>query len=88
MAIYLASVPVYTIMLLGRWSSDAFLRYIRHQVKEFSKGVSQKMITNERCFTISSSNPIGSLPEDRPLNSNIGLKPFKETILPLVNVFR
>jgi hypothetical protein len=88
MAMYLASVPVYTIMLLGRWSSDAFLRYIRHQVKEFSKGVSQRMITNERFFTISSSNPIVPLPEDRPLNSYTGPKTFKETILPLMNVFR
>ncbi len=26
MAMYLAGVPVFTIMLLGRWSSDAFLR--------------------------------------------------------------
>jgi hypothetical protein len=25
MAMYLAGVPVFTIMLLGRWSSDAFL---------------------------------------------------------------
>ncbi len=24
MEMYLASVPVYTIMLIGRWSSDAF----------------------------------------------------------------
>jgi len=25
MAMYLAGVPVFTIMLVGRWSSDAFL---------------------------------------------------------------
>eukprot|EP00957_Ditylum_brightwellii_P132687 10117726-Ditylum_brightwellii.AAC.1 len=36
MAMYLAGVPVYTIMLIGRWSSDAFLRYIWKQVQEFS----------------------------------------------------
>jgi hypothetical protein len=38
MAMYLNGIPVYyTIMLLGRWSSDAFLRYIlRKQVTEFS----------------------------------------------------
>ena len=35
MAMYLAGVPVFTIMLLGRWSSDAFLRYIRKEVQEF-----------------------------------------------------
>jgi hypothetical protein len=28
MAMYLAHVPVFTIMLLGRWLSDAFLQYI------------------------------------------------------------
>ena len=44
MAMYLNSIPVYTIMLLGRWSSDAFLRYIRKQVTEFSNNVSRKMI--------------------------------------------
>ena len=29
MEMYLAAVPVYTMMLIGRWSSYAFLRYIR-----------------------------------------------------------
>ena len=33
MAMYLNSVPVYTIMLLGCWSSNAFLPYIWKQVK-------------------------------------------------------
>ena len=44
MAMYLNSIPVYTIMLLGHWSSDAFLCYIRKQVTEFSNNVSHKMI--------------------------------------------
>ena len=35
MAMYLGEIPVYTIMMLGRWSSDAFLRYIRKQVEQF-----------------------------------------------------
>ena len=41
---FLNNVPVYTIMLIGRWSSDAFLLYIRKQVEQFSRGVSQLMI--------------------------------------------
>jgi len=49
MAMYFNGVPVYTIMLLGRWSSDAFLRYIRKQVKSFGSGVSSKMIVTS-CF--------------------------------------
>jgi hypothetical protein len=56
MAMHLLGVPVFTIMLLGRWSSDAFLRYIRKQVKEFSHGVSSKMIQNENFFTIQNSS--------------------------------
>jgi len=36
MAMYLSGIPVFTIMLLGHWSSVAFLRYIRKQVQEFS----------------------------------------------------
>jgi len=48
MAMYLNGVPVYTIMLLGRWSSDAFLRYIRKQVEEFDHDVSRRMIRNPR----------------------------------------
>jgi hypothetical protein len=28
MEMHLAGIPVYTIMLIGRWSSDVFLRYI------------------------------------------------------------
>jgi hypothetical protein len=47
MAMYLAGVPVFTIMLIGRWSSDAFLRYIRRQVLQFSVGVSKRMIANQ-----------------------------------------
>ena len=52
MAMYLAGVPVYTIMLIGRWSSDAFLRYIRRQVQEFSSGVSGRMLLTTDYFTI------------------------------------
>ena len=36
MAVYLNEVPIYTIMMIGSWSSDAFLRYIRKQVESFS----------------------------------------------------
>ena len=39
MAMYLAGVPVYTIMLVGQWSSDAFLKYIHRQVLEFSNSI-------------------------------------------------
>ena len=40
MAMYLNDVPIFTIMLIRRWSSDAFLWYICRQVQQFSTGVS------------------------------------------------
>ena len=44
MEMYLGKVSVYTIMLMGRWSSDAFLRYIQKQVEQFSRDVSKQML--------------------------------------------
>jgi hypothetical protein len=32
-------------MLIGRWSSDAFLRYICRQVLQFSAGISTRMVS-------------------------------------------
>ena len=47
MAMFLGECPVYTIMMIGRWSSDAFLRYIRKQVQQFSHNVSCRMLRFE-----------------------------------------
>ena len=49
MAMYLAQpqIPTYTIQLIGRWRSDAFLKYIRKQVKQFSAHISNSMVANE-----------------------------------------
>ncbi len=44
MAMYLAGTPVFLIMLIGCWSSTAFLKYIWKQVQEFLHGISSKMI--------------------------------------------
>ena len=48
---YLSGIPVFTIMLIGRWSSDAFLQYIHQQVQQFSFGVSNQMISSPDFFT-------------------------------------
>eukprot|EP00957_Ditylum_brightwellii_P098518 7504945-Ditylum_brightwellii.AAC.1 len=47
MAMYLGKCPVYTIMMIGRWSSNAFLRYIRKQAEQFSHNVSKQMLIFE-----------------------------------------
>jgi hypothetical protein len=46
--------PVYMIILIGRWSSNAFLLYIHKQVQEFSRNISTNMMQNESFFTIPS----------------------------------
>ena len=66
---YLQGIPVYVIMLLGRWSSDAFLRYIRRNVQEFSKDVSRKMIANPLYFTV----PSADLEDPRAPNHRLNL---------------
>lgn len=45
MQLYLQHVPPYTIMMIGRWRSDAFLSYIEKQCHEFTKGMSSTMLT-------------------------------------------
>jgi hypothetical protein len=52
MAMYLANTPVFTIMLIGHWSSNAFLQYIHCQVQEFSSGIASRMITSSDFYTI------------------------------------
>jgi hypothetical protein len=91
MAIYLAGIPVFTIMVLGRWLSDAFLHYIHKQVKELSREISNKVIMNENFFTIPSSSNDDQKTLSRPSNYDsrfiIGTC-FKETIRPLVSAFQ
>jgi hypothetical protein len=65
MAMYLAGVPAFTIMLIGQWSSDAFLCYIRRQVQDFSAGVSSKKLLSDEFFAIS-----GITPKDPPVSRN------------------
>jgi hypothetical protein len=43
MAMALDDVPPFRIMMIGRWSSDAFLRYIRKQIDQFSHNISKRM---------------------------------------------
>jgi hypothetical protein len=85
MAMYLAHVPVFTIMLLGRWSSDAFLRYIRKQVKEFSNGISSKMIQQEHFFTVPSTSMDDLRTLHNPLNLlETNLAPTRSRIFEVV----
>ena len=47
----LAGVSEYTIMIIGRWKSMAFLDYIRKQVAQFSIDISDRMLAHADFFT-------------------------------------
>jgi hypothetical protein len=59
MLLYMAKVRTAAIMLLGRWKSDAFLLYLRRQVKEFTQGLSEAMASQPDMFHTTAS---GTLP--------------------------
>jgi hypothetical protein len=71
---YLNNVPVCTIMLLGRWSSDAFLLYIRKQVEQFSRNVSSQMIQQPTFhhITADANDPRSHNPHSAAANSGMG----------------
>ena len=52
MELYLAKVYQETIMIMGRWSSSAFLRYIRIQVSDLRKSISTLMTNSHAFYTI------------------------------------
>ena len=47
MAMVLSGISTIIIQRVGRWSSEAFLEYIREQVDSFTFGVSEKMLQFE-----------------------------------------
>jgi hypothetical protein len=55
MGLFLMNHPVAKIMILGRWSSDAFLDYIRPQVLEWTNQMSGDMIHNNSFFDAADS---------------------------------
>ena len=54
MALCLAGIEEYRIKIIGRWKSDGFMKYIRKQIKQFTEGVSARMIENESFFQLAS----------------------------------
>ena len=58
MAVYLGKCLVFVMTMIGRWSSNTFLCYIRKQVKQFSHNVSSCMLRLEIHLHVSEPGPI------------------------------
>ena len=52
MELYLAKVYPEKIMIMGLWASSVFLRYVRIQVSDISKGISTLMTNTHAFYTI------------------------------------
>ena len=52
MELYLAKVYPETTMIIGHWASNDFLRYIRIQVSNISKGIITLMTNNHAFYTL------------------------------------
>jgi integrase len=75
MAMYLNGIPTPTIMLLGRWSSDAVMRYIRKTVVELGSKVSVRMIQNpafHQVPTVDRNDPRSHNPLSAAANYGMG----------------
>ena len=73
MAMFLSGTSVIVIMRVGRWSSEAFLEYIRDQIESFTLDVSKNMLQVEEFFNLntqSSSVPIQQQQSNNELDEN------------------
>ena len=71
MAMFLSGTSVIVIQRVGRWSSEAFLEYIREQVETFTLDVSRNIIQYEHFFDLNAGNrdaathqPLGNIADD------------------------
>jgi hypothetical protein len=95
MAMYLGECPVYTIMLISRWSSNTFLWYIRKQVMEFSHNVSKRMLNFQNYRHIPnfehqvSTNdlPVRNNPNNAKTHRNVGGDSSRRRQLPAFSQF-
>ena len=82
MAMFLSGTAVIIIMRIGRWSSEAFLEYIREQIESFTAGVSQRMLEYEAFFNLSNTegtatNNVGAIEAEAPNENGPESVPFR-----------
>jgi hypothetical protein len=95
MAMYLRECPVFMIMLIGCWSSDAFLRYIRKQVMESSQNVAKRMLSCQNFrhvpnvhLRVSQDGPrIRNHPNNAKTRRNVGGDSSRRVRLPPLSQF-
>jgi hypothetical protein len=95
MAMYLGECPIYMIMLIGCWSSNAFLGYIQKQVMEFNHNMSKKMLCFKNYkhvpnydYRIAANNPrVCNNPNNTKTRRNVGGDLSWQSRLPVFTQF-
>ena len=80
MMMYLAGVPVFTIMKMGRWLSDTFLDYIEKQVLTFSHGISKKMIAANTFFNFPVKKKLRKKKDPKTMSIGHYKQPVKDKV--------
>jgi hypothetical protein len=63
MVMQLGGVPVFAIMIVGRWASDSFMKYIRTQFEEFTFDVLKRILMMQNFHHTPNSAPNGAKTE-------------------------
>ena len=78
MALYLANVPVFIILLILHWSSDEFIICIQRKTNSFTQRINPQMIETDIWVNIANSNTQSLSSEDPIIPNSCHL--FLETI--------
>ena len=70
MSLFLGGVQTFSIMMIGRWSSDAFLKYIRKQVEQFTHNSSKQMASSSDIRTRNERNNFATVRHNGVPNAN------------------
>ena len=70
MAVFLSKTSTIIIQRIGRWSSEAFLEYIREQVESFTVDVAQNMLAFEFFFNLNRNSNADTTTEVETDNEN------------------
>ena len=85
MSLFLGGVQTFSIMMIGRWSSDAFLKYIRKQVEKFTHNSSKRMLKLESFFTTPNFVPLASSSDTRTRNDRNNFATVRHNGVPNAN---
>ena len=85
MSLFLGGVQTFSIMMIGRWSSDAFLKYIRKQVEQFTYNSSKRMLECESFFTTPNFVPMTSNSDTRTRNDRNNFATVRHNGIPNTN---